>query len=166
MVVGRYGRFTADQARKRAQELLGRVAGGDDPAGERADARALPTLGEACDDYIASGRHLADVSRRSYRRYSSLYLGDWRLRALDAITRRDIETRFHLITERHGAVPANQCLPFVRLVYRRPCVDYEGACAIRSTYGLPVAGATTPREGNGFRLRPRFSRSGARASTR
>ena len=126
VVIGRYGRVTPDRARRLAQELLGRVAGGDDPAGERADARALPTLGDACDDYIDSGRGRAAETQRSYRRYTNLYLGDWRSRPLDSITRRDIEHRFHLITERHGAVPANQTLSFLRSVYRRPCVDYDG----------------------------------------
>ena len=126
VVVGRYGRVTPDRARRLAQELLGRVAGGDDPAGERADARALPTLGNACDDYIDSGRGRAAETQRSYRRYTNLYLGDWRSRPLDSVTRRDIEHRFHLITERHGAVPANQTLSFLRSVYRRPCVDYDG----------------------------------------
>ena len=126
VVIGRYGRVTADRARKMAQEMLGRVAGGDDPAGERAGARALPTLGEACEEYIASGRQRAAETQRSYRRYAGLYLGDWLARPLDAIDRRDIEARFHLVTERHGAVPANQCLSFLRSVYRRPCVDHQG----------------------------------------
>ena len=61
-----------------------------------------------------------------YRRYTALYLGDWLSRSLDAITRRDVESRFRLLTERHGEMPANQCLSFLRSVYRRPCVDYEG----------------------------------------
>ena len=126
VVVGRYGRVTPEQARRRAQELLGRVAGGGDPAADRADARALPTLGEVCDDYIESGHDRADVTQRAYRRYANLYLGDWRSRPIDGITRRDIENRFHLLTERHGAVPANQALSFLRSVYRRPCVDYDG----------------------------------------
>ena len=126
VVVGRYGRVTPERARRLAQELLGRVAGGEDPAGERADARALLTLGEACDDYIDSGHGRAAQTQRSYRRYANLYLGDWRSRPLDAVGRRDVEDRFHLITERHGAVPANQAMSFLRSVYRRPCVDYEG----------------------------------------
>ena len=126
VVVGRFGRVTPDQARRRAQELLGRVAGGDDPAGERANARALPTLGETCDEYIENRRGRVDSTQKAYRRYANLYLGDWRPRALDAITRREVEARFHLITERHGPVPANQCLSFLRSVYRRPCVDHEG----------------------------------------
>ena len=126
MVVGRAGRVTPDQARRLAQELLGRVAAGDDPAGERAEARSLPRLGDACEDYIVSGHGRAVSTERGYRRYRALYLGDWLSRPLDAITRRDIESRFRLLTERHGEIPANQCLSFLRSVYRRPCVDYEG----------------------------------------
>ena len=137
VVVGRYGRVTPEQARRKAQELLGRVAGGEDPAGERAEARALPTLGEACDDYIKSGHDRAAETQRSYRRYTDLYLGEWRSRVIDAITRRDIEERFRLITERHGAVPANQALSFLRSVYRRPCVDHEG---LRNPVELWIAG--------------------------
>ena len=126
VVVGRVGRVTPDRARRLAQELLGRVAAGDDPAEERAEARSLPRLGDACEDYIASGHGRAGSTDRAYGRYAALYLGDWLARPLDAITRRDIESRFRLLTERHGAMPANQCLSFLRSVYRRPCVDYEG----------------------------------------
>ena len=137
VVVGRYGRVTPERARRLAQELLGRVAGGDDPAGERAEARALPTLGDACKDYIESGHDRSWETQRAYRRYTTLYLGDWLSRPLDGITRRDIEARFRLITERHGKVPANQCLSFLRSVYRRPCVDHEG---LRNPVELWLAG--------------------------
>ncbi len=126
VVVGRAGRVTPDQARRRAQDLLGRVAAGEDPAGERAEARGLPRLGEACEDYIRSGHGWAASTERGYRRYAALYLGDWLSRPLDSITRRDVEGRFRLLTERHGEMPANQCLSFLRSVYRRPCVDHEG----------------------------------------
>ena len=37
VVIGRYGRVAPDQARRLAQELLGRVAGGGDPAGGAGD---------------------------------------------------------------------------------------------------------------------------------
>ena len=126
VVVGRVGRVTPDQARRLAQELLGRVAAGDDPAGERAEARSVPTLGEACKDYMESGHGRAASTERGYRRYTALYLGDWLSRPLDAITRREVENRFRFLTEHHGEMPANQCLSFLRSVYRRPCVDYEG----------------------------------------
>ena len=55
VVVGRAGRVAPDQARRLALELLGRVAAGEDPAGERAEARGLPRPGEAWEEYIASG---------------------------------------------------------------------------------------------------------------
>ncbi len=126
VVVGRAGRVTPDQARRLAQELLGRVAAGDDPASERAEARGVPTLGEACKDYMDSGHGRAASTERGYRRYTDLYLGDWLTRPLDNITRREVESRFQFLTERHGEMPANQCLSFLRSVYRRPCVDYEG----------------------------------------
>ena len=126
VVVGRVGRITPDQARRLAQEVLGRVAAGDDPAGERAEARSVPTLGEACKDYMESGHGRAASTERGYRRYTALYLGDWPSRPLDAINRREVENRFRFLTERHGEMPANQCLSFLRSVYRRPCVDYEG----------------------------------------
>ena len=126
VVVGRAGRVAPDQARRLAQELLGRVAAGDDPAGERAEARSVPRLGEACEDSIKSGHGRAESTERGYRRYAALYLGDWLSRPLDSITRREVESRFRLLTERHGEMPANQCLSFLRSVYRRPCVDHEG----------------------------------------
>ncbi len=126
VVVGRAGRVTPEQARRLAQELLGRVAAGEDPAEERAEARGLPRLGEACKDYIESGHGRAASTERGYKRYTALYLGDWLSRPVDAITHRDIDGRFRLLTERHGEMPANQCLSFLRSVYRRPCVDHEG----------------------------------------
>ena len=47
VVIGRYGRIAPDKARRLAQDLLGRVARGEDPAGERSEARDMPTLGDA-----------------------------------------------------------------------------------------------------------------------
>ena len=67
VVAGRAGRMTPDQARRRAQELLGRVATGEDPAGERAEARGLPRLGEACEVYIKSGHGYMPRSKRLLR---------------------------------------------------------------------------------------------------
>ena len=137
VVIGRYGRITPDRARRKAQELLGRVASGDDPAKERASTRNLPTLGQTCDEYIQSEPNRAEQTQILYRRFAYRYLADWRSRPLDSITRRDVEARFHLVTENHGQVSANQCLSFLRSVYRRPCVDYE---TLRNPVELWLAG--------------------------
>ena len=126
VVIGRYGKITADQARRLAQETLGRVASGDDPARERAEARAMATLQDAIDDYIAANPRRAETTNKMYRRYERLYVSDWLARPLDAVTRRDIEARFNRITGDHGEESANQCMSFLRSVYRRPCVDHDG----------------------------------------
>lgn len=126
IVIGRYGKITADQARKKAQDLLGRVARGDDPAKERSEARSMPTLGEAFEDYLSAGSKRKLSTIEYYRDQMRLNLGDWLSRPLDSITRRDVETRFHQITEKKSWANANQSISMLSSVYRRPCVDIDG----------------------------------------
>ena len=47
IAIGRCDHLAAEDARRLAQELLGRVARGEDPAQERDDSRGMPTLREA-----------------------------------------------------------------------------------------------------------------------
>ena len=137
VTLGRYGRITPDKARRMAQELLGRVAGGEDPATERAGARGMPTLEEAFEDYMAANPNRKRTTVERYRQNMRVNLPDWRARPLAAITRRDIEGRFHLITEEHGWATANQTISLLRSIYRRSCVDHEG---LRNPVELWLAG--------------------------
>ena len=114
-----------DQARREAQKLLGRVAAGDDPAEERAEARSMPTLAEAFDKYMAANPNRAANTVRLYHQNLRVNLGDWLKRPLNTITRQDVEDRFNHITAKHGWAGANQTLSMLRSVYRRPCVDHE-----------------------------------------
>ena len=125
VVIGRYPRMTPDQARREAQKLLGRVAAGDDPAEQRAEARSMPTLGEAFDKYMAANPNRVANTVRLYRQNLRVNLGDWLKRPLDTITRQDVEDRFNHITAKHGWAGANQTLSMLRSIYRRPCVDHE-----------------------------------------
>ena len=137
VVLGRYGKIAPDQARRLAQKALGRVADGDDPAEDRAEARAMPTLGDAFEDYMAVNPNRSRRTNELYRYEAKRYLGDWLTRPLDAITRRDVEGRFNRITEDHGWSPANRALSLLRSVYRRPCVDLDG---LRNPVDLWLAG--------------------------
>ena len=137
VAIGRYGRIAPDRARRLAQEVLGRVAGGDDPAGERAEARGMPTLADAFADYMAANPNRAANTVKLYRRNMRLNLSDWLTRPLDTITRRDVEARFNLITEERGWATGNQTLSMLRSIYRRPCVDHEG---LRNPVELWLAG--------------------------
>ena len=126
VTIGRYGKVTVEQARKLAQNLLGQVAGGADPAYERAMARAMPTLGDAFEEYMAVNPNRSKRTDELYRYEANRYLGDWLDRPLSSITRRDVELRFNSITADHGWSPANRAISLLRSVYRRPCVDWDG----------------------------------------
>jgi len=50
--LGRHGTMTADQARTKAKELLGTVAGGEDPAEEIGNRRRAPKVSEVCERFM------------------------------------------------------------------------------------------------------------------
>jgi Arm DNA-binding domain/Phage integrase, N-terminal SAM-like domain len=51
--IGRHGSpWTPDTARNEARRLLGEVAGGEDPAGEKTAKRRAATVAELCDRYL------------------------------------------------------------------------------------------------------------------
>jgi len=137
VVLGRFGHIAPDQARRLAQNYLGRIANGDDPAAERAAARGIPTIGDAFEDYMAANPNRSPRTNELYRYEAKRYLGDWLTRPLDAITRRDVEARFNRITADHGWSPANRAMSLLRSVYRRPCVDVDG---LRNPVNLWLAG--------------------------
>ena len=137
VVIGRYGKVTVEQARKLAQNLLGQVAGGAGPAYERARARAMPTLGDAFEEYMAVNPNRSKRTDELYRYEANRYLADWLTRTLDSIARRDVELRFNSITADHGWSAANRAISLLRSVYRRPCVDWDG---LRNPVDLWLAG--------------------------
>jgi len=64
IVLGRYGVLTVEQARKQAIMKLGSVAGGADPADERAQSRAAITIGEVCNWYLENAESRKLLGRR------------------------------------------------------------------------------------------------------
>ena len=82
VVVGRYGRIAPDQARRKAQELLGRVAGGDDPAGDRADDRGLGLVNSGTAEVLGVRKGRVTFLLEEGRRLT-LTPGDPQLRHLD-----------------------------------------------------------------------------------
>ena len=126
IVIGRHGRITPEQARRNAQEILGRVATGEDPAVDRARSRAMPTLREAFEDYLAVGPARRKSTLDCYR--STVYrdLGACLDRPLDTISRKDVEQCFNRLTREAGWVQANNAVKMLRALYRRQCIDFEG----------------------------------------
>ena len=126
LVIGRHGRVTTDQARRLAQETLGRVAAGEDPAAERNPSRTVPTLREAFEEYLAAVPTRKESTLAVYRRTVYGNLGAWVDRTLDTIDRRDVEKCFLRLTNEAGWVQANSAVKMLRVLYRRHCIDFQG----------------------------------------
>ena len=137
IAIGRCGHLTPEDARRLAQELVGRVARGEDPAQERADSRGMPTLREAFEEYLTANPNRKRTTEALYQSQMRYCLGDWLARPLDTITRRDVEVRFHRVSQRRGWSVANHIIALLRSVYRRPCVDHE---TLRNPVDLWLAG--------------------------
>ena len=135
--IGKYPRISPEKARHRARQIFGRVALGEDPAKERVQTRSMPTLEEAFEDYMAANPNRKAITVQRYRQSIRVNLPDWRARPLDAISRRDVERKFDLITEQHGWAAANQTISLLRSIFRRSCVDHEG---LRNPVELWLAG--------------------------
>ncbi len=113
-----------DEARKKAQDLLGRVAWGEDLAGERTEARRVPTLADAFETYMRANPNRAANTVRLYWQNLWVNLGDWLKRPLGCIFRQDVKDRFNLITGKHGWAAAKQTMLMLRSILspalRRP----------------------------------------------
>jgi len=64
MVLGRYGVLTVEQARDQARIRLGLVAGGSDPAQDKQELRAAPTVSDICNWYLEEAEAGRLIGRR------------------------------------------------------------------------------------------------------
>ena len=126
VVLGRHGKISVAQARSEARKLLAKAARGEDPAGERAEARRMPTLAQAFEDLMNANPKRAVGTAKLYREEFARHFADWHERPLDDISRRDVEARFNRLTEDSGWSPANRTISLLSSIYRRPCVDFDG----------------------------------------
>ena len=126
IVLGRCERTSPDAARRMAEEMLVRIAAGEDPAAERAKARAMPTLREAFEEFLAAGPERKAGTIAVYRRNFHRHLGSLLERPLDTIAAGDVEQCFSRLTAEAGWVPANNAVRMLGSLYLRRCIDIEG----------------------------------------
>lgn len=74
--IGRHGTVTPDEARKRAKELLGLVAKGDNPAEEIYVRRQCPTVSDICDRFLKehAAHHCKPSTTQEYERIANLII--------------------------------------------------------------------------------------------
>src|SRR6185369_9739098 len=62
--IGRVGELTPAQARKRALDLRGKIAGGADPSAQKRADRNAVTVGDLCDEYLEAAKGRMKESTR------------------------------------------------------------------------------------------------------
>jgi integrase len=124
--LGKSTELSAEQARKRAQEHLGKVAGGRNPIAERRAAAAQTvTLGELLERYL--GDRSDKLKPRTREQYRSVVEGrmkagtptafaDWCNKRVIDITVEMVRRRHRELSEQHGPAWANLAMRILRLL--------------------------------------------------
>jgi integrase len=149
-VFGKLGELSVVQARAHAEQLLARMAMGENPQeqrrAKREDAKRVAvrgtTLSEALviyESYLKAKRRAA-ITVKDYRRLVEMYLKDWLDRPLIEITRADCRRRHTDIAteiargkyagdrkrgDGFGEITANKVLRAFRAIYNRTAVEHE-----------------------------------------
>lgn len=80
MTIGAYGPLTVERARELAKSCLGKVAEGEDPAGERRAQREALDVGQLCDLYLEAAEAGLVLGRKgSGKKASTIYIDRGRI---------------------------------------------------------------------------------------
>lgn len=100
VTIGRYGLFTEDQARGRAQKLLQQMREGIDPRDvKRQDEAMRVTLGEVCTAYVTRPGKLKQSTRDEYQRHVDKVFAAWKGKPIVNITEDDVRRRHRELME-------------------------------------------------------------------
>jgi hypothetical protein len=114
--LGPYGALTVEAARKMAQEKIGEVAKGDDPAEARRQRRQATTWGDLETLYLE--RHA--IHKKSMKDDVSLlnrHLAQWRTWRLSAITKAEVCSKHAEIGAAGHRIAANRMIALVRVMF-------------------------------------------------
>ena len=136
VTIGRHGVFTAEEARRRAKELLAEMAQGVDPIQrkrterEEAEVETLlqkakaVTLSEVFDDYVRVRKTLKPRTIKDYRQVLKESFSDWLDRPLANITK-DMALNRHAQRGRTSEARANNAMRVLRALFNFAAAQYE-----------------------------------------
>lgn len=111
--LGHFPAMPVDLARKKAAEILGRLAAGENPAGDRRQLRADPTLAEVFARYMEEH---AKPRKRSWEQDQAnfdRYLSELGRRQVSRITRAEVR-QLHAKLKDRGVYTANRAIWLLR----------------------------------------------------
>ena len=126
VTVGRHGPMTPEQARKAAQELLGSMTMGKNPADERKEAKARGvTLREVLEAFLSARNALKPRTAKDYSQNLARNFPDWLSRPIREITKGMVERRHKDIGQKRGPASANLAMRYLRSVMSFAMGKYE-----------------------------------------
>jgi integrase len=126
LTIGRYGVLTAEQARREAVKLLGRIASGGDPVADKAQGRLESvSLGEAFESYLKTRSALKPLTVRDMHRAMKGFQ-DWMKKPLLSITR-DMIARRHRALGEASQARANLAMRYLRAIFNFAMAEYTDA---------------------------------------
>lgn len=126
LTLGRYGVLTAEQARKEAVKLFGRMASGGDPIADKAQTRLESvTLGEAFEAYLTTRASLKPLTVKDMRRAMKGF-ERWMKRPLLSLTR-DMIARRHKELGVASQARANLAMRYLRAIFNFAMAEYTDA---------------------------------------
>jgi integrase len=145
--LGNVAKVTLDDAKQRARVIFGKVAGGKDPANEKAEARQLAshTLGAKVADYLEA--KAARLKPRSYEETKRHLENHWRPLhglTLASIGRVNVAAQVSTIAKASGPVAANRSRASLSAFFR--WAIGEGLCDHNPVAGTNKQAEAGPRE--------------------
>lgn len=129
ITIGKYsGALTTEQARIKAQILLGKIADGKDPIEEKQIAiMHETTLGQVMQDYLKSRKSLKPKTLYDYNLIMNNVFTDWKNLPIMQITKDRVE-KFHIqLGEKKSAAYANLSMRLLRALFNFAAGKYEDA---------------------------------------
>jgi integrase len=126
ITLGRYGEMTAEQARKEAHKLLGKIAAGIDPIAEKQATKVQSaTLQAVFEDYLKTRKALKPKTLYDYKRVIDIAFKDWQSKPLLSITKDKVVKRHTLLAEQNGPAYANLSMRMLRALFNFAAGQYE-----------------------------------------
>lgn len=126
VTLGKYGKITAEEARKAAKSLLGRIARGENPVAEKKIKKIKAiTLQQAFNDYLKARKDLKPGTIVDYKRVLKQVVPDWHNRAITSISREMIARRHAHHGMNTSKARANNAMRVLRAIFNFAKHEYQ-----------------------------------------
>lgn len=119
VLLGRFPDLTVENARRKAANAKGRIAGGENPQKSKRAIRDEMTFGELFAEYMEK---YSKVHKRSWvydQREVTKFLSHWFNRKISAIEKADVERLHAKLGRDNGVYAANRLLERIRSIYNK-----------------------------------------------